>query len=90
MTIYIYDYEGNAKGVAFDIEALDMAVMETLSGDEVLTLIYKDGVIQQFDSSDCRIASFNDGFEIMFHRTSGIDKLTARMHPNGEKAVQGE
>lgn len=85
MTIDIHDYAGRAKSITFDIENLDLAIMEELSGDEVLTLIYLDGTMQQFDSSDCRLESFNDGFEIMFNRASGLNKFEHMNQEGGAK-----
>ena len=85
MTIDIHDYAGRAKSITFDIENLDLAMMENIRGDDVLTLVYLDGTIQQFDSSDCRLASFNDGFELMFHRASGLNKFERMNQEGGAK-----
>lgn len=85
MTIDIYNYAGKAKGVSFDVEHLEIAVMRIISGDEVLVLLYTNGVEQVFDSSDSRLLSFDDGFEIVFSRALGIDELTARAKLEGEE-----
>ncbi len=83
MTIDIYDYAGKAKSVSFDVEHLEIAIMRIISGDEVLELLYPNGVEEVFDSSDSRLLSFDDGFEIVFNRALGIDRLTTRTKPEG-------
>ena len=83
MTIDIYDYAGKAKSVSFDVEHLEIAIMRIISGDEVLVLLYHNGDEEVFDSSDSRQLSFDDGFEIVFNRALGIDRLTTRTKPEG-------
>lgn len=61
-TIRLLDYKNEEKVfVINDFEEVKVVVFEILSGDGVLTLVYKDGKTRKLDSSDNRLMDFNDG-----------------------------
>ena len=66
MYIKIYDYDNNAEMVEIPdnkkIESIDVTV---LSGDETGYVFFTDGSKKEFDASDCRIMSFDDGSYIV-------------------------
>lgn len=61
----IYDYDNGVTTCTIpnyeidDIKRIDVTV---LSGDETVDVVFKDGSIYDFDASDTRIMTFNDGF----------------------------
>ena len=60
--IFIRDYSDKQIPVVIEnIEDIVKIQIEILTGDEVMTVIYKDGTSQEFDSSGNRILSFYDG-----------------------------
>lgn len=61
MKIRIYDYNGDPTVVELKDSPILLMTMKEVSGDEILVVRYKDGTRQVFDSSDCRIMSFDDG-----------------------------
>ena len=61
--IKIYDYAGEPTEVVIkDFENVVYIECEVLSGDEVLTVVYKNGDKKIFDSSSCRMVDYNDGY----------------------------
>ena len=84
MTIEIQDYAGRKKCVEVDIDKLDVAIMETISGDETLVLINRDGSVRFVDSSNCRLQDYCDGWDLLFHRSSGINKFKPKEVRDGE------
>lgn len=82
MTIEIQDYAGRKKSVEVDIDKLDVAIKETISGDETLVLINRDGSVRFVDSSNCRLQDYHDGWDLLFHRSSGINKFKPKEAAN--------
>lgn len=62
MYIKIYDYNNNAEMVEIPdgkkIKSIDVTI---LSGDETGYISFTDGTRKEFDASDCRMMSFDDG-----------------------------
>lgn len=62
MIINIVDYKDERIKVDIgDIENIDYIQVEVLSGDEVITVWYKDGEYKDLDSSQCRLKDYYDG-----------------------------
>lgn len=60
--VRLLDYKDNPKKYTIEnFENVALLHFKVLSGDGVLTVIYKDGTTETFDSSDCRLTDFNDG-----------------------------
>lgn len=61
-TVTIRDYgTKRTKVVIKDFENVSSIFVCVISGDEVLYVIYKDGHIERFDSSNDRITDYYDG-----------------------------
>ena len=61
MEITIMDYNGKKSTIELGpIEDITVAFIKVLSGDEVLTVVKKDGTYEVCDSSSCRMANFFD------------------------------
>lgn len=61
MKINIMDYKGETREIEIeDFDNVDLMYIEVISGDEVLTVAYKDGTIQGFDSSNDRMINYYD------------------------------
>lgn len=62
MEIKLLDYDGNQGFVEVgDIDQIKSMDITILSGDEVLAVEYKDGIIAGYDSSEGRTMDFFDG-----------------------------
>lgn len=72
----IYDYNNCAKEIELR-DDLKLLFVRVITGDEVIWAYYKDGTTESFDSSDCRIDDFDDGFYIV-----DTDKLDAWLNFN--------
>ena len=58
----IYDYNDTPVEIIIpDYEDVIAASCEVLSGDEILTITYKNGSHRTYDSSDCRLHGYYDG-----------------------------
>ena len=67
MKVKLFDYRNRWK--EFEIGDLDdilVATLDIFSGDETLTVVYKNGKTAFFDSSDDRITSFEDGSYVVY------------------------
>lgn len=67
MKVKLMDYKG--KKTEFEIGNLEdvfVANMEVISGDEVLTVTYKDKTLKVFDSSDNRAMNFFDDSYVVY------------------------
>lgn len=76
MTINILDYSDRAKEV--DVGELDdirVMIVTVATGDEILTVGYKDGTTKQFDSSDDRMRYFYDGNYVLYDNENGINVI---------------
>lgn len=62
MIINIVDYKDDRiPGHIGDIENIDYIQVEVFTGDEVITVWYKDGTYKELDSSQCRLTDYYDG-----------------------------
>lgn len=60
--LIIYDYNDTPVGITIpNYEDVVAASCKVLSGDEILTITYKDGSQKTYDSSDCRLQGYYDG-----------------------------
>ena len=66
MNVKLLDYAGCSVIVDVgDIEFIERMVIKVITGDEILTVTYKDGMEYEYDSSDCRnLDFFDDEYEI--------------------------
>lgn len=64
-----------------DIETVKNMSITVLSGDEILTVSYKDGTEKEFDPSDDRFWDFYDGWYVVYDEDEGVNLL------NDEKFV---
>lgn len=61
MEINIMDYNGKKRTIELGpIEDIAVAFIKVLSGDEVLTVVKKDGTYEEYDSSSCRMMDYFD------------------------------
>ena len=61
MEITIMDYKGKKCTIELGpIEDITVAFITVLSGDEVLTVVKKDGTYEKYNSSSCRMENFFD------------------------------
>ena len=62
MIINIVDYSGERKQINVgDFELIDSIHVEVITGDEVVTVLYKDNTFEEYDSSEYRITDYYDG-----------------------------
>lgn len=76
MKVKLLDYRG--AETVFDVGNIeDIAVMNirVLTGDEVLTVIYKDYTVEVFESSYSRIADYYDDKYDIYNITNGTNML---------------
>ena len=64
--VYIRDYDCRKKEIIIpDFEDVVELEVMVISGDEILAVLYKNGRIKKFDSSDDRFVSYYDGSYIV-------------------------
>lgn len=84
MTVKLFDYQ--AKEVEFDVGDInDIGAMsiQVLSGDEVLTVIYKDFTSRSFDScSTGRYVGYNDGCYEVYNANTGVNLFNSKAFTN--------
>ena len=84
MTIKLFDYE--AREVEFDVGDInDIGAMtiRVLSGDEVLTVIYKDFTSDTFDScATGRTVGYYDGEYAIYNANTGVNLLNDKSFMN--------
>ena len=61
MKTKIYDYANVAVEIEIKDKPIEKIFVEIKSGDEIVTIYYKDGTQDRFDSSNCRINNYDDG-----------------------------
>jgi hypothetical protein len=66
-SLVLYDWANDAHEVDIDLDDKDIviAMLQILSGDEVLEVAYKNGMTTTIDSSDCRDTDFFDGAYVL-------------------------
>ena len=76
MVIDLLDYAGRRVLVEVgDIETIERMIISVISGDEVLTVTYKDGTEREYDSSDCRNMNFFDFQYEIYNAETGVNKF---------------
>lgn len=77
MTIKLLDYEAIPVEVEVgDINDIGRMTIKVLSGDEVLTVIYKDFTSEEFDSCNIgRYVSYYDGEYDIYNAATGFSCL---------------
>ena len=76
MTIKLLDYQD--KETLVDVGELDTIgymEIEVVTGDEILTVVYKDFTSRRFDSSSDRRMNFNDGRYEIYNTTKAKNAL---------------
>lgn len=61
--LILFDYECNECHTGIDLDDIDDILridIEVLSGDEIARVLYKDGDMKEFDSSEDREIDFED------------------------------
>lgn len=76
MKVKLLDYIGRSVIVDVgDIEFIERMVIDVITGDEILTVTYKDGTDEEYDSSDCRnLDFFDDEYEI-YNAATGVTEF---------------
>lgn len=79
--INIYDYKDKPKSIIIkNFENIIEIYCEVLSGDEVLTVVYKDGEEKVFDAGVHRYIDFYDG--VVDIPLNKIDEFASITHSN--------
>jgi hypothetical protein len=76
MTIKLLDYQD--KETLVDVGELDTIgymEIEVVTGDEILTVVYKDFTSRRFDSASDRMMNFNDGRYEIYNTTKAKNAL---------------
>ena len=61
MYLRIYDYKNKAKDIELPDKEIQTIYVTVLTGDEVVEVTFKDGSIEEYDSSDSRLIDYYDG-----------------------------
>ena len=61
MKIKIYDYANEETEITLPDKEIKQIRVEVITGDEIVTIFFKDGTLSTFDSSDARCMDFYDG-----------------------------
>lgn len=76
MNMEIIDYAGNRKAVEIgELDNILTLSIRVMSGDEILTVVDKDGKIDEYDSSYGRRCDYFDDAYTVFNRSEGINLL---------------
>lgn len=78
MFLEIMDYNNEKKQIPVDVDNLEdiLSIYITiLSGDEIATVIYKDGKMKEYDSSDCRCTDFYDDKYCLYSKAENINLI---------------
>ena len=62
MITTIYDYSDNAVKIEVSDKKIACINVLVLSGDEVISVVFEDGTMENFDASTARCMNFYDGF----------------------------
>ena len=73
--IEIMDFQGIKTTVEVDMDKIATINLDVVTGDEILTVVYKDYTIKRFDSSHDRLRDCNDGGYVIFNEATGINLL---------------
>lgn len=64
----LYDYRGGRYEADVDLDnpSIELAILNVISGDEVLTVFYEDGTIASFDAdTNYRIHDYHDASYVL-------------------------
>lgn len=76
MKIMDFNSKKIETGVDFDnLENIKKIIIRVISGDEVMSVLYKDGTAKDFDSSYTRSWDFNDGRYILYAPDMFINRI---------------
>ena len=85
MKVKLLDWCDRAREVEIgDLDTISCVLLAILSGDETLSVLYKNGEARFFDSSSDRFRSDFDGFYFMY-ADGVINKLTSGRFVNRTK-----
>ena len=76
MKLKLLDY--NAQSFEYDIGELSDIIridLEIISGDEVVTISYKDGTTKILDTSPDRFIDYDDGYYVVYDEATDINLL---------------
>ena len=73
--VKIIDYAGNTTEVEIDLDDILSIELSVFSGDEILTIVHKDGSIDHEDSSWTRNTWYYDGSYMIYQLSAGINLL---------------
>lgn len=65
MKFNIYNYADEPIEIEAQDKSIDEIFVQIFSGDETIIIIYADNDKDEFDSSNDRIASYDDGFYLV-------------------------
>lgn len=78
MFLEIMDYSGARTKTPIDIDNLKDVLslyIRVISGDEILTVIYRNGKIERYDSSDSRCMDFYDDEYCLYNEFEKINLI---------------
>lgn len=83
MIVKLLDYQNRAVNVDVgDIENIGSMTIEVVTGDEVLTVVYKDYTIKKFDSCDSRIEDCFDARYEIYNSITGVNEFNNKTFVN--------
>lgn len=83
MIVKLFEYREHYVLVEVgNIETIDRMIITVISGDEVLTVMYKDGTERDYDSSDCRVMNFLDFQYEIYNDKTGVNKFNNKEFMN--------
>lgn len=76
MFIKLLDYKGTKTNVDIgDLDAIAAMSIDVITGDEILTVVYKDYTVKKFDSSNTRCMDFYDNSYEVYNINESINLL---------------
>lgn len=92
MIINIVDYKDDRIPVYIgDIENIDYIHVLILSGDEVITVWYKDGECKELDSSQWRLADYYDGeYDVPSEQIEKWSNMPGSSYDRMERFIESE
>ena len=76
--LVLIDYEGVKRTVPINLDKmgiLEDITIRIISGDEHAVVTFRDGHVEEYDSSKTRVMHFYDGEYTLYNRTYGINRL---------------
>lgn len=77
MKLELIDFEGNKTEFDLyeDLDKISSIMLLVITGDEIAEVIYENGMVDEYDSSNCRTGDYYDGSYLIYHKSSGINLL---------------